>query len=289
MVELLFSSVVLASIAVGFFSLGRVLGTRFPLASTAICSISLVFGGLMCWVAGGDLRWALWTPAIIAFPMSYSPALLVLSAAGSFSVNQTVRARSRIALSGALCVAVAGLIGAVLFRPYCRPISLAHHSLWNGGVCLQSHESSCVPAAAANLLHLYGLQFSERELAGFARTSLDGTPPLGSYLAVSQSIEGTELRACIQLSQPTGSVVQHLPMLAHVRFDDSSSSGMNATGLYSRLLQGIRARSEGHAVVIIEHCEEGWVVADPAAGRVIWSDEHLAASWNGEGVYLCPK
>ena len=287
--ELLFSCIALASIAVGFFSLGRILGTRFPLASSLICAFSLIFGGLMCWVAGGDLRWALWSPGSVANQMSYSPALLVFCAAGALSVNQTVRAGSRRLLSGALCVTVAGLFGAVLMRPYCRPILLSQHSLWNGGVCLQSHESSCVPAAASNLLHMHGIDKGERELADFARTSVDGTSPLGSFLAVSQAVEGTDLKAFIQLKRPAVNIGQHLPILAHVRFDSSSESGLNQAGLFSRFLRGIRTRSEGHAVVIVERCSAGWIVADPAAGKVIWSNQHLAESWSGEGVYLCPK
>jgi hypothetical protein len=289
MVELLFSYAVLSLIAVGFFILGRVLGTRFPLVSTVFCAFSLLVGWLMCWVAGGDLQWALWMPTSVAYQMSYSPALLVVSAAGSLCVNKTVRTRSRRLLSGALCLAVATLFAGVLLRPYFRPPQLSEHNLWNGGVCLQSHESSCVPAAASNLLHLHGLEFGERQLADFARTSLDGTPPLGSFLAVSQAIKGTELKACIQLKRPSEGIVAHLPMLAHVRFDESADGVTSVSSLYSRFLHGIRARSQGHAIVIVDHCEEGWVIADPAAGKVIWSEEYLAASWDGEGVYLRPR
>ena len=289
MVELLFSYAFLTLIAVGFFSLGRVFGIRFPLGGTVFCAFSLLFGGLMCWVAGGDLRWAIWVPAFIAYQMSYSPALLVVFAAGSLSVNQTVRARSRGVLSGALCLAVAALFGGALLRPYCRPPQLSQNNLWAEGVCLQSHESSCVPAAASSLLHLYGLEFGERKLAEFALTSLDGTPPLGSFLAISQAAEGSDFKACIQLKQPVEDVVAHLPILAHVRFDESTESGPNKPSIYSRFLHGIRARSEGHAVVIVKRGEDGWEVADPASGSVIWSNEYLAESWDGEGVYLCPK
>lgn len=288
MVELLFIYTAVVFISVGFFSLGRVLGTRLPVISTVLCAFLLVFGGIMCWMTAGDLRWAVFAPMNIAHLMSYSPALLVVYSAGSLSVNQTVHARSRAMLSGLLCLAVAALIVGGLLRPACQPPLLAEQSIWSGGVCLQSHESSCAPAAAANLLHLHGLEFGERELADFAQTSLCGTPPIGSFLAVSQAVEGTELKACIQLRGGVH-LVQYLPMLAHVRFDKSRVSASNSSGLCSKFLHGIRARSEGHAVVIVERCKEGWVVADPAAGKVIWSDAQLAECWNGEGVYLSAK
>ena len=289
MVELLFSYAALALFAAGLFVLSREVGTRFPGGCTIYCALLLVLGFLLCWEAGGDLRWGLWVPTSIAFQMSYSPSLLIVCSAGFLSVNQTVRARRRGLLSSGLCIAVVALFASALARPHWRPPQLSPQTLWAKGVCLQSHESSCVPAAVANLLHLHGFEFSERDLASIALTSLDGSPPVGSFLAISRAVEGTELKAYVQLVRPSQGLVRHLPMLAHVRFDDSTGNGSSAVGLYSRFLHGIRARSEGHAVVIVERCEDGWVVADPAAGRVIWSDQYLAECWNGEGVYLCPR
>ncbi len=289
MVELLISYAALAFFAAGLFVFSREVGTRFSRGCTFYCAFLLILGCLMCWEVGGDLRWGLWVPRVIAFQISYSPALLIVCAAGCLSVNQTVRARSRGLLSGGLCIAVVALFAIALARPRWRPPQLSPQTLWEEGVCLQSHESSCVPAAAANLLHLYGFEFSERDLAKTALTSLDGTPPVGSFLAISQAVEGTELKARVQIKKPTEGSIPHLPMLAHVRFDQSTGNGSSAVGLFSRFLHGIRARSEGHAVVIVERCEGGWIVADPAAGRVVWSDQHLAACWSGEGVYLCPR
>ena len=289
MVELLFSIVILPVGALSFFTLGRVLGTRFSSTSTLLCGALLLLGSLSCWLAGGALQWALWTPSSIAYQMSYSPALLVVCAAGVLSVDSTVQARSRELLSSGLCLSVAALLCGALLRPYCRPPELSPQSLWSEGVCLQSHESSCVPAAASSLLHLHGLEFGEQALAVTALTSSDGTPPLGSFLAVSKATAGSDFKACIQLNRPSPESILHLPMLAHVQFDGVHGSKSNTRGLYSRFLNGIRARSEGHAVVIVQRCDDGWIVADPAAGRVIWSDQQLAESWNGEGVYLSPR
>jgi hypothetical protein len=289
MVELLYFSLLVVLTSVGFFILGRETGIRFPVASTGLCAFSLALGGLMCWLAAGDLRWALCTPVGMAHLVSYSPALLVIISAGVLIVNESVHVRSRALLCGALCLAVAALLVGAVLRPVLQPIQLAKLSLWKGDVCLQSHESSCVPAAAVNLLHLHGIEFSERQLAELALTSHYGTPPVGSFLAISQAAEGTELQAAIQLKRPYLDAHQPLPILAHVRFDQSIETRPRSSGLYSRLLQGIRARSNGHAVVIVERCDEGWVVVDPAAGRVVWSAEQMAECWSGEGVYLSAK
>ncbi len=288
-VELLYFSLVVLLALVGFFILGRETGIRFPCVSSSLCAFSLVLGGLMCWLLAGDLRWAFFTPVGLAHQISYSPALLVVYAAGVLQQNRSVRARSRAFLSGALCLAVVALLVGALLRPVLRPIQLAKLSLWEGDVCLQSHESSCVPAAAVNLLHLHGLEFSEWQLAELALTSQCGTPPVGSLLAISKAVEGTELQADAQLNRPNDEAQQPLPILAHVRFDQSLEARQQTSGLYSRLLQGIRARSDGHAVVIVERCDEGWVVLDPAAGRVVWSAEQMAECWSGEGVYLSVK
>ncbi|MDX1928933.1 MAG: hypothetical protein SFV81_20550 [Pirellulaceae bacterium] len=289
MVELLYFILLVVLTSVGFFSLGRETGIRFPGANTGLCAFSLALGGLMCWMLAGDLRWAFCSPAGMAHLVSYSPALLFVYAAGALYVNPSVQAGSRALLSGLLCLAVIVLLVGALQRPVLQPIQLAKLSLWKGDVCLQSHESSCVPAAAVNLLHLHGMEFSERQLAEFALTSHYGTPPVGSFLAINQAVEGTAFQAAIQLKRPHLDANQPLPILAHVRFDQSIEARPRSSGLYSRLLQGIRARSDGHAIVIVERCAEGWVVVDPAAGRVVWSAEQMTECWSGEGVYLSAK
>lgn len=289
MAELLYFSLLVVLTSVGFFILGREIGIRFPAANTGLCAFLLTLGGLMCWLLAGDLRWVFFTPVGMAHLVSYSPALLVVYAAGALHVNPSVHAGNRALLSSLLCLAVVVLLVGALQRPVLQPIQLAKLSLWKGDVCLQSHESSCVPAAAVNLLHLHGLEFSERQLAEHALTSHYGTPPVGSFLAISQAVEGTELQAAIQLKRPRQDAYQPLPILAHVRFDQSIEARPRSSGLYSRLLQGIRARSDGHAIVIVERCAEGWVVVDPAAGRVVWSAEQMTECWSGEGVYLSAK
>jgi len=277
---------VLALLSVGFFDTGQRFGTRFPRAGVFFCSLCLLFGWFMCWFMGGSMRWAEFAAADCAYLWSYSPALLVFFAAGVLAALQSVPLLSRRFLSAALCVTVASLLVAVIARPSLRPIELARRSLWKDGICLQSHESSCVPAAAATLLHLNGLKFEERELARFAMTSLDGTVPLGSVSAIDRASRGTNLRAGLRFGKSKPILNHQLPMLAHVRFEESVSNQSLTAALFGRLLRGMRARSQGHAVVIVRQSKDGWVVADPAVGLVEWSTEQLDSRWNGEGVYL---
>jgi len=277
---------VLALLSVGFFHLGQRFGTRFPHSCTLFCFLSLMFGWLMCWSMGGALCWAEFASADCAYLWSYSPALLVLCAAGALGTLQSVPVLSRRSLSGALCVTVASLLLAVIARPNLRPIELAQRSLWKDGICLQSHESSCVPAAAATLLHLNGLKFEERELARFAMTSLDGTAPLGSVSAIDRGLRGTNLRAGLRFGKSKPILDNQLPMLAHVRFEESVGKQSLTAALCGQLLRGMRARGEGHAVVIVRQSKDGWIIADPAVGLVQWSAEQLNSRWNGEGVYI---
>ncbi len=287
--ELVLSFALLAVAAAGLFSLGRKVARRFPQFGELFCAVSLLLGSYLCWAAGGKLGWAVWAPSNAVFQLSYAPALSIFCAAGALSVDNLVRLQNRAWLSSALCVAVVALFAGVHLRPYLRPIDLNRASSRDGETFLQSHESSCVPAAASNLLRLHGLKFSESQLAGFALTSFDGTPPLGTFLALSKAVYGTPLRAIAQVNCGREVSRQNLPILAHVRFEEAQGDNPEVIGIYSQFLQGIRARSLGHAVVIVERCNGGWVIDDPAAGRVIWSDDYLTECWKGEGVYLASK
>lgn len=69
--------------------------------------------------------------------------------------------------------------GAVLLPLVQRPPVTA--SQWVDGVCLQSTESTCAPAAAATLLHLHGLGGDETTLASWCLTTDVGTTHWGLW------------------------------------------------------------------------------------------------------------
>ncbi len=287
--ELLLLYVATTLLAVAFFRIGRLCGDCLPNVSGFLCGVALTVGSLLCWFSSGGLVWASWFTPQVAYAASNFPALIVVIAAGILSAQTAIRAGRRGVLCSGLCIAVASLFAGMQLRPILRPLELAKSSQWKDGVCLQTHESSCVPAAAVNLLHAHGVDTDERMAAQWARTSRDGTPPIGSFLAVSRGLAGSEFEARVESSQASLPNVQHLPMLAHVCFVEDPETKSIASNIYNELLCGIRSRNQGHAVVILNHSSKGWLVADPASGLSVWSDGYLRKYWSGEGVYIANR
>ena len=61
------------------------------------------------------------------------------------------------------------------------PVELEIGPKWDKDVCLQSHASTCAPAAATTLLHLARVETSERAMVDACLTSRHGTEPLGLF------------------------------------------------------------------------------------------------------------
>ncbi len=91
---------------------------------------------------------------------------------------------------------------------------------------------------------------NEKTMARWAHTSCDGTPPIGSYMALAQAVSNSPWQAQVLREEIGFPKTEHMPLLAHVRFDDEpEEKQVTASNFFNELICGIQARNQGHAVL----------------------------------------
>jgi predicted double-glycine peptidase len=183
-------------------------------------------------------------------------------------------------------------------RPKLFPIQVSQSAAWKDGICMQSHEASCGPAAAATLLHQAAvrtpsrLKFLDGSLASapvdsaewmMARaclTSRKGTSSQGLVRGLRMAVSGSDRSVEVASSEPAAwTSRRQLPNIAVISFRQLEDAGP-----VTRLLG---AGDEGHAVVVHSRLSDGrWLIADPAVGWRRWSDEEFRRVFTGEAIYL---
>jgi len=148
-------------------------------------------------------------------------------------------------------------------KPLLTPITwLPMKNEWQEGVCIQSTGSTCGPASAATLLHAYGIEATEEELAKLSWTSMSSTE--NWYLGRTLRRYGN-VRYVLAGSHP-----EHPPC--------PSIAG-------TRLPGGI-----GHFIVILEEHDGQLVIGDPMTGRqTIPLYDHRPYHFTGFFIAFTPK
>jgi hypothetical protein len=267
----------ITALSVLAFIAGRLSADR---ASTRPFAGSLLLALVYAWACSGKLAWAAIIPAgSVIFWSNLMPALLSF-AAGLASQTHSLTGWHRPATTAALISLALTYSITPIARPLLAPVELASQSEWRGDICVQSHSSSCAPAAAATLLRLEGIKASERWLAGACLTSRQGTEPLGLYSGLASASHRLDIHPHVASPDPNHWKHQHqLPNIALVRFADSTDKGS-----LRRLLD---PRGEGHAVVVLDRDQDGnWIIADPAFGMTSWSDRDFRRRFTGDAIYL---
>lgn len=143
---------------------------------------------------------------------------------------------------------------------------------------MQSHSSTCAPAAAATLLKLAGIDADEMSMTQACLTSTHGTVPLGLYRGLAAAAESSEQQPKIASSNPdTWLATDQLPNVALVQF----AKPIGHPGFF------MGPTAEGHAVVVLERAANGdWIIVDPAFGKTRWSDEQFRNRFTGDAIYL---
>ncbi|KAA5543691.1 hypothetical protein FYK55_10870 [Roseiconus nitratireducens] len=268
-------------------------------AECLIFSLVFAFGwfGRLQWASAlpvsAALCWSNWMPVFLAFT------------AGLACEVRAVRAVWRSAVSGVLMIIGIGFLVLPVIRPVLAPIQISEIALWKDGVCLQSNEASCGPAAAATLLRQAGViapprhfealaspsPISKRQMAASSEaamarvclTSEKGTSPLGLFRGLQITLAGTGRDARVASSEPSlWQSLGQLPNVAVIRFHNDQSAGP-----VQRLLG---TSGEGHAVVVHSRTADGkWKVADPAVGWLTWDDQEFRRLFSGDAIYLSPR
>ncbi len=167
--------------------------------------------------------------------------------------------RSRLfSLTGLLVLLTLGIL-----LPYAKPLLLpAEHQAfadqWDGDVCLQSRAYSCGAASAATILHHFGQQATEAEIAWECHTCRTGTEVW--YLAKAMRRRGLDADFLF-LPQPTGELP--VPSIA-----------------------GVRVQGTGHFVTLLEHTPAGYLVGDPLTGASRLTDQELHDKLSFTGFFL---
>ncbi len=155
-----------------------------------------------------------------------------------------------------LCVAVP-----YLKQIFLRPDWNAFQDRWSAGVCLQTSEASCGPAAAATLLRHFGGEATERMLAVESFTTRRGTE--NWYLVRALRKRGLDLK-----------YVMVAPGVERVLFPSIAGVRLNEAG------------GAGHFITVFERRQEKFVIGDPLIGREELSPAELNERYAFTGFYL---
>lgn len=125
------------------------------------------------------------------------------------------------------------------------------------GLCLQTSNYTCGPAAAAMYLDRLGVPATEAEMAELCVTRRDGTTDAGIARGLRRKLPGRVIR------------------VRAPRYED-----LRAPALVSILLPG----RVGHAVLIERIGPDGVTIADPGHGRWRTSREDFESRWQGSSI-----
>lgn len=276
------SLVFVCSLVFAFSALIRA-GQR-PILFSCILVATLLFGGLLA----GRLFWARLIPSgNVLFFSNLTPLLLSVGAGLCLQSHHVSRLWRPVSATLFLGLA-SGYILLPSVRPVLFPVTLSDSTIWKDDICLQSHPSSCAPAAAVTLLHLNGYESTERNLAHWCLTSSRGTEALGLYRGLNRALVRSKLKVQVAPSDSSKWIDQMaVPNVCLVRLGESKVNRLGGlffgTGLWR-----VSARGEGHAIVVKGKDSSGrWIILDPAFGETLWSDHQLQERFTGEAIYLC--
>jgi predicted double-glycine peptidase len=133
------------------------------------------------------------------------------------------------------------------------------------GICLQSNDYNCGPAAAVTALRNLGLPAEEGEIAILAHTSsATGTPPDVLAQALQSRYEKDGLTSQYR-------VFRNVAELKH--------GGLTLAVIKYRFWVD-------HYVTVLEVTDDQIVVGDPARGRCVFTPQEFRDKWRFEGVVL---
>ncbi|MFN3193419.1 MAG: hypothetical protein ACE361_23105 [Aureliella sp.] len=302
--DLVVTAMLLSYAAVVTFRLGKKYSLKSTKDSSIPAAILLVVSIIISWNSTYSLRWAQIVPHGSSLLLANAPLALLIAVAGLVAGLRNLSLVRRYLLASSLAFTAVAMVGSVILNHHWSPISIDAAAEWNDGVCLQTHEASCAPAASVTLLSAYGIATSEREMAGRCFTSSNGTLSLAAYRGISNVLQSYPYAARALVDDPgevdSTELVSKLPLMALVSFEEQLAhstvasqkrrpdAGFLQSGILPRIAASLpKPPNEQHAVVLTGRFSNGdWQVADPAVGRVRWSDDYFRSIWVGEGIYV---
>lgn len=266
--------------------IGRSLGHRLGRYRIPVFAGAVILTSLYASTGAGRIEnIAVFTHSSAVLLSNLTPILVGFLAGFAWAIPGVPSRRAAVVLSS-LVVLGGVFLFAPLLRPLLMPIELEPLSRWRGGICLQTHDASCGPAAAATLLRLHGIETDERTMADACLTSRAGTEPLALYRGLNLQTRGTGLQPRLASRRPADWVRQgQYPVLAMVTPPAAQMIPPNRSGRLRKLLG--RSRSEGHAVVVLGQLDNGaFLIGDPASGKRVWDANLMSHFFSGQAIYL---
>ena len=259
--------------AIILFRFGKRFGAQNPFTARWLIVGSILLAAFLAWLSSGKLLWAQWVPLSFVVLLCNTFVILVVVAAGLLVGTHCLSARRERMASIALCTTAVLFLSSAAIRPMLEPLPAKLQENWVEAVCIQSHEATCAPAAAATLLNLHGIAKTERQMAAACLTSRSGTLALGTFRGLCIGTRDSRVRpralVCSPEEYADSDLNRCLPLLAHVQFEKDEV---------------------GHSVVVLERLEGGdWLIADPAVGMQQWSNSYFRRCWNGEGIFMVAR
>ncbi|HSI36286.1 MAG TPA: cysteine peptidase family C39 domain-containing protein [Tepidisphaeraceae bacterium] len=183
------------------------------------------------------------------------------------------------------CVLVVPLAGLTLWHAYAglfeRPAGELHVvDRWQRGICRQSTQTTCGPAAAATLLARYAIRATEPEMAGLCLTTRDGTSLRGICRGLAIKATGMPLRVTPVVGG-IDELAAQAPAILSVYLADTEKHDPRFHREWG-WAPGVR-----HVVVLLGRRADGrFEIGDPAMGPEAWDRRALEALWHGDGVRL---
>ncbi len=212
-----------------------------------------VFGGPVSWIVAGRARFVFVSLAVtlgLIMPLPHLPKRWERIVVGVFMVT---------------------VVGWFSVLPFLVPALIQHRlaaletRLNAEGVCLQSTNYTCGPAAAVTALGKLGIQAEEGQLAVLARTNpLTGTLP-ESLSSVLEQLYGREGLRC---------EYRQFESLAEL-----AQAGLTLAVVHDR---GMR----DHCVAVLRVTERLVTIGDPSVGQIQMSRELFAEQWRGRGIVV---
>ena len=286
-VDLLFSvTILLAIVLFAFLATARFCTCRRGPAISLVLLATLGFG----WIFAGRLDWAKFIPSqYVVFLANITPVLLSVAAGLAFKSHQITRFARPLTAAVLLTLALA-YATVPYFRPNLHPLVLSSQTLWKDSTCLQSHPSSCAPAAAVTLMRLHGVHGTEQSLATWCLTSEKGTESLGLYRGLVKALDDNRKQPKVASANPDHwSRQAGLPNVSLVRLGQCTRD-WSTVKYYGSIRWLFPSHGEGHAIVVVGKDESGnWKIIDPAFGETVWTDEQMKERFTGEAIYLASK
>lgn len=178
------------------------------------------------------------------------------------------RAADRRAMHVLLALAAAYAVRAGLWMtPFASDFAHLPPTRMQGGVCLQSDDSTCVAASLVTLLHALRIPAQEAEMARLAGVEPGaGATDSRALLALQRKLAGTPSRARYASLDQAALIAAPKPALVQLGWGFFTS----------------------HMVTVLAADERGVTLGDPLSGRrdLPWTE--FLAQWKGQAILVAP-